>query len=71
MVLSLIHVPQKKAPLSDRWGESLKKLEKKIKEVQDPDSREPWKQQHLDLYGTDHDGTAASENTTAPDNPEN
>jgi hypothetical protein len=65
-VLSLIYAPQKKPPLSDRLGKSLKNIEKKIKEAQDPDSREPWKQQHLDLYGTDHDGT-----TTAPDSPEN
>jgi len=54
-VLSLIHAPQKKQPLSDRWGQGLKKLEEKIKEAQDPDSREPWKKLHLDLYGKDND----------------
>ena len=62
-ILSLIYVPPKRPPLSDRWEKNLKKLEKKFKEAQDPDSQEPWKQQHLDLYGTDHDGT--------PENSEN
>ena len=60
MVLALIHTPQKKPPLSDRWGKGLKSLEKKIKEAQDPDSREPWKKDHLDLYGAENDGPAES-----------
>lgn len=64
MILSLIYVPQKRPPLSDRWGENFKKLEQKFKEAQDPDSNEPWKQQHLDLYGKDNNGPTS-------ENPEN
>ena len=60
-ILSLVHKPQKSPPLTDRWGKGLKKLEKKIKEAQDPDSQQPWKKRHLDLYGTENDESSPSE----------
>ena len=62
-ILSLIPIPKKKPtiPLSDRLGKSWKKLEEKLKEAQDPDYGESWKQQHLDLYGDKDNGPANSE----------
>ncbi len=54
-ILSLIHKPKKRAPLSDNWAKNLKTLETKIKEIRDPDLSEDWKKRHLELYGQDDD----------------
>ena len=37
------------------WSDKLKKLDEKLKEMQDPDCKEDWKKRHKDLYGEDED----------------
>lgn len=49
--ISLLHKPKPRPGLAEKWEKGLKSFENKIREAQDPDYKEPWKQDHLDLYG--------------------
>ena len=44
-LLSFIHKPKKRKPV--KWAENLKKVEDRIKEISDPDSKDDWKKQNL------------------------
>lgn len=52
-LMSLLHQPRSRTGpgLAEKWEKGIKRFEEKIKEAQDPDYKESWKQDHLNLYG--------------------